>query len=120
MYLTSFKSFWLIMMVLSTVPIKICYGITWEFCCKNFTKLGSHTWRCPARVENRERASETSSVGNNASNVNLSNSLVLLNTTNCSVDKRNSDFDPHENEKKDPMLKCYCGREFTTVCSLRS
>ena len=30
----------------------------------------------------------------------LSNSLILLNTTNCNVDKRNSDFDPHENEKK--------------------
>ena len=48
----------------------------------------------------------------------LSNSLILLNTTNCNVDKRNSDFDRHENEKKDRMLKCYCGREFTTVCSL--
>ena len=53
-----------------------------------------------ARVENREKVSETSSVGNNASNVNLSNTLVLLNTTNCNVDKRNNDFDPHESEKK--------------------
>ena len=63
-------------------------------------KLGSNDWRCPARVENREKVSETSSVGNNASNVNFSNTLVLLNTTNCNVDKRNNDFDPHESEKK--------------------
>ena len=100
---------------LSTVSIKICDGVTCEFCFKDFKKLGRHTWRCPARVENRERVSETSSVGNNASVVNLSNSLVFLNTTNCNVDKRNNDFDPYENEKKDRMFKCCCGREFITV-----
>ena len=118
MYVTSLKSFWLIIVILSTASIKIRYGVTCEFCFKDFKKLGRHTWRCPARVENRERVSETSSVGNNASNVNLSNSLVLLNITNCNVDKRNNDFDPHENEKKDRMFKCYCGREFTTVRGL--
>ena len=112
------ENFWLIIVVLSTVSIKICDGVTCEFCFKDFKKLGRHTWRCPARVENRERVSETSPVGNNASIVNLSNSLVLLNTTNCNVDKRNNDFDPHENEKKDRMFKCYCGREFTTVRGL--
>ena len=98
--------------------IKICYGVTCEFCFKDLKKIGRHTWRCPARVENPERVSETSSTGNNASIVNLSNSLVLLNTTNCNVDKRNYDFDPHENEKKDRMFKCYCGRDFTTVRGL--
>ena len=94
--MTSLKSFWLIVVVLSTVS-KICYGITCEFYFKDFKKLGIHTWRRPARVENRERISGTSSVGNNASNVNLSNFLVPL---NCKVDKRNNDFDPHEDEKK--------------------
>ena len=54
-----------------------------------------YTWHSPARVENHKRVSETSSVGNNASNVNLSNSLLFLNTTNCNFDKRNNDFDPH-------------------------
>ena len=115
MYVTSLKSFWLIIVILSTASIKIRYGVTCEFCFKDFKKLGRHTWRCPARVENRERVSETSSVGNNASVVNLSNSLVFLNTTNCNVDKRNNDFDPYENEKKDRMFKCCCGREFITV-----
>ena len=87
-------------MVLLIVSIKICFGVTCEFCFKDFKKLANHTWHCPARVQNHERVSQTSSLGNNASNVNLSNSLVLLNTTNCNIDKRNNDFDPHENEKK--------------------
>ena len=100
MYVKSLKSLWLIIVVLSTVSIKICYGVTCNFCFKDFKKHGRHTWRCPARVENRERVRETSSAGNNASVVNLNNYLVLLNTTNCNVDKRNNDFDQIENEKK--------------------
>ena len=36
--------------------------------------------------------SETLSVANSASNINLSNSLVLLNATNCNVDKINNNF----------------------------
>ena len=69
------KSFWLIIVVLLSVSIKICYGVTCKFFFKEFKKLRSHTWCCPARVDNQERVNETSSVGNNLSKDDLSDSL---------------------------------------------
>ena len=65
--------------------------------------LSKHSWRCKARVDNYERVSETSTVGNKlpSDNLLLSNSLVSLNSANNNVDKCNKDFDPHENEKKE-------------------
>ena len=39
MNVTSLKSFWLIIVVLLTVSIKMCYGVTCEFCFKDFKNL---------------------------------------------------------------------------------
>lgn len=106
--------FWLIIVILISVLIKICYRVTREFCFKEFKKLESHTWRC------QERVTETSSVWNNLSKDNLRNSLVSLNTTNCNVDKRNNNFDPQEMKGKivRQIVRCYCGRELTTLRGL--
>ena len=120
MSVTSWKSFLFIIVILLAVSVENCFGITCEFCNQDFKILSKHTWRCKARVENYERVSETSTVGNKlpSDNLLLSNSLVSLNSANNNVDKCNKDFDPHENEKKECVFTCYFGREFKTLRGL--
>ena len=64
MAVTSWKSFLFIIVILLAVSFENYFGVTCEFCNQDLKILSKHTWRCKARVDNYERVSETSTVGN--------------------------------------------------------